>query len=120
MLMELWKLEGALFCLWLDTIKQLAFFSQPTFGDMKSNEFKIHLIKHKELTMHSNLQITSCYSIITDLFAKYEANPRELKEYMTNLAINTPPPLAANAQRPDKEAAVQNYVNQFHWTNLVN
>ena len=47
---------------------------------------------------------------MTDLFAKYEANPRELKEYMTNLAINTPPPLAANAQRPDKEAAVQNYV----------
>lgn len=87
---------------------------------MKNNEFKIHLIKHKELTMHSTLQITSCYSIITDLFAKYEANPRELKEYMTNLAINTPPPLAANAQRPDKEAAVQNYVNQFHWTNLVN
>ena len=55
-----WELEGALFCLWLDTIKQLAFFSQPNFGDMKSNEFKIHLIKHKELTiMHSTLQITA-------------------------------------------------------------
>ena len=59
MLMELWNLEGALLWLWLDTIKQLAFFSQPKFGDMKSNEFKIHLIKHKELTMHSTLQITA-------------------------------------------------------------
>ena len=54
-----WELEGALFCLWLDTIKQLAFFSQPNFGDMKSNEFKIHLIKHKEITMHFTLQITA-------------------------------------------------------------
>ena len=58
MLMQLWNLEGALLCLWLDTIKQLAFFSQPKLGDMKSNEFKIHLIKHKELTIHSTLQIT--------------------------------------------------------------
>ena len=59
MLMELWKLEGALFCFWLDTSKQLAFFSQPNFGDMKSNEFKIYLIKHEELTMHFTWQITA-------------------------------------------------------------
>ena len=59
MLMELWKLEGALCCLWIDTSKQLAFFSPLHFGDMKRNEFKIHLIKHKELTMHSTLQITA-------------------------------------------------------------
>ena len=59
MLMELWKLEGALCCLWIDTSKQLAFFSQLNFGDMKSNEFTIHLIKHKELIMHSTLQITA-------------------------------------------------------------
>lgn len=26
-----------------------------------------------------------------------------LKEYVTNLAINTPPPLTANAQRLEKE-----------------
>ena len=58
-LMELWKLEGALFCFWLDTSKQLAFFSQPNFGDTKSNEFKIYLIKHEELTMHFTLQITA-------------------------------------------------------------
>ena len=58
--------------------------------------------------------------MITDLFAKYEANPRELKEYMTNLGINTLPPLAANVQRPDKEAAVQNYVSQYNRTNLAN
>ena len=57
---------------------------------------------------------------MTDLFAKYEANPRELKEYMTNLAINVPPPLAANAQKPDKEAAVQNCVSRYNRTNLVN
>ena len=55
-----------------------------------------------------------------DLFAKYEANPINLKEYVTNLAINTPPPLTANAQRPDKEEAVQNYVSQYNRTNLVN
>ena len=60
MLMELWKLEGALCCLWNDTSKQLlAFFSQLNFRDMKGDEFKIHLIKHKELTMHSTLQITA-------------------------------------------------------------
>ena len=59
LLMELWKLEGVLCCLWIDTSKQLAFFRQLNFGDMKTNEFKIHLIKHKELTMHSTLQITA-------------------------------------------------------------
>ncbi|RMX47813.1 hypothetical protein pdam_00008526 [Pocillopora damicornis] len=58
--------------------------------------------------------------IIKDLFAKYEANPRNLKEYVTNLAINTPPPLTANAQRPDKEEAIRNYVSQYNHTNLVN
>ena len=59
MLMDLWKLEGALFCLWLDTSKQFAFISQFSFRDMKTNDFKIHLLKHKELTMHSTLQITA-------------------------------------------------------------
>ena len=58
MLMELWKLEGALCCLWIDTSKQLTFFSQLNFGDMKSNEFKIHLVMHKEL-MHSTLQVAA-------------------------------------------------------------
>ena len=38
---------------------------------------------------------------------------------MTNLAINTPPPLAANAQRPDKEAAVQNYGMSADTTALI-
>ena len=62
MLVEVWKLESALFCLWIDTRKQLACFSQLNFGAMKSNEFKIHLIKHEKLTMHSTLQITATAS----------------------------------------------------------
>ena len=59
MLVDLWKLEGALCCLWIDTSKQLAFFSQLNFGDMKRNKFKIRPTKHKELRMHSTLQITA-------------------------------------------------------------
>lgn len=43
-----------------------------------------------------------------------------LKEYVTNLAINTAPPLNANAQRPDEEEAVQNYVSRYNRTILVN
>ena len=84
---------------------------------MKSNEFKIHLIQYKERINNAFNFADYCQSIIADLLAKYEANPRELKEYMTNLAINTPPSLA---QRPDKEAAVQNYVSRYNRSNLVN
>lgn len=69
-------------------------------GEMKSNGFKIHLINHKEITIHSTLQIDYCYNIVTNLFAKYKANLRELMEYMT---INNPPPLAWNAELTKKE-----------------
>lgn len=119
--MGLGKLECALFSLWIDTSKQRAFFSQLNFGAMKSNEFKIHLIRYKERVNNAFHFADYCsYSIIKELYAKYKANPRKLKGYMTNLAMDTPSPLAANAHRPEKEAAVQNYVSQFNRTNLVN
>ena len=42
------KLEIALFSLWINTSKELAFENYLTLGTMKNNKFKVHLIKNKE------------------------------------------------------------------------
>ena len=49
-----------------------------------------------------------------------EQDSRALKQYMGNLQINTPPPLAASAQRPNRDEAVGAFVSRFNRSSLVN
>ena len=58
--------------------------------------------------------------MIKRVFAEYESDSKALKDYMENLQVNTPPPLAASAQRPDREEAVRTFVSRFNRSSLVN
>ena len=60
-----------------------------------------------------------CSSAITKLFLSYEDNPRALKKYMGVLQINTPPPLAASAQRPDREEAIASFVSRYNRSTII-
>ena len=72
-------------------------------------------------TTNRGLQLIDyCYKTIKDVFAGYERNPKALKDYMDNLQVNTPPPLAASAQRPDHEEAVRTFVSRYNQSSLVN
>ena len=42
------KLDIALFSLWINTSKELAFENYLNLGAMKNNKSKLHLIKNKE------------------------------------------------------------------------
>ncbi|KAK3722578.1 hypothetical protein QZH41_019335 [Actinostola sp. cb2023] len=50
-----------------------------------------------------------CTATINSLFEKYRRNPKELKAYMDTLKENTPPPLSATQERPDKDEAIESY-----------
>lgn len=49
----------------------------------------------------------------------YDRSARDLKHYMANLRVNTPPPLAATANRPDRVEAIRNYVSRYDRSELV-
>lgn len=58
--------------------------------------------------------------MIKQVFAGYERDSKALKDYMENLQVNTPPPLAASAQRPNREEAVRTFVSRYNRSSLVN
>lgn len=60
-----------------------------------------------------------CFDIIESLFTKYKTDARALKLYMNNHKVNTPPPLSANAERPDKDEAILNYVTRYYQSTVV-
>lgn len=54
------------------------------------------------------------------LFEQYKQSPKELRTYMENLKLNTPPPLTASIEdRPDKEEAIQDYVSRYYCRQIV-
>jgi hypothetical protein len=59
-----------------------------------------------------------CSNIIEQVFTRYES-PKALKEYMGNIQVNTPPPLAASAQKPDKQEAVEDFVSRYNSSKLI-
>ena len=61
-----------------------------------------------------------CSSTITKVFAGYEDNSRALKTYMLNLQVNTPPPLAASIERPNREEAINSFISRYNRSSLVN
>jgi hypothetical protein len=60
-----------------------------------------------------------CSNTIEQVFTRYERSPKALKEYMGNLQVNTPPPLAASAQKPDKQEAVEDFVSRYNISKLI-
>ena len=66
------------------------------------------------------MHVGYCSTVTEQVFKRYERSPRVLKQYMANLQVNTPPPLAASAQKPDKQEAVDEFVSRYNCSMLVN
>lgn len=60
-----------------------------------------------------------CSNVIKQVFTRYEISPKALKQYMDNLQVNTPPPLAASAQKPVKQEAVDDFVSRYNNSRLI-
>lgn len=60
-----------------------------------------------------------CDEIVTAVFISYKTSPKELKQYMKNIRVNTPLPLASSAEQPNKDEAVEEFVSRYNKSELV-
>ena len=60
-----------------------------------------------------------CINSIAKLFTCYKESPRILRRFMENLKANTPPPLSAEMDRPDKNDAVEHFMTRYAKNDLV-